>query len=516
MKGGRLMLVDIKKITKALQKITDFTSGDKTIPGVMFDLVLEDGVEPVEAGADGSAMNPPADEDTNEPAVIGPAILKVCYSDGHKSLVEVLEATAEQGDTIGRVITDYGQLKRAIDNCQSSGSIIVDDFRIVYEKNVLKVCARQYYNITDGEGNVTAKRYMGEKSMDISRTEPEADMKAKVLTRANYDNIFTAEQFDQYDRAELADALARTSTEKGKQIYFAQSRQEVFVTNQAHVTSYPISLYDVSEQDMLEIRGELAESNPGYTEEDYAKLIKDKRNRIHFSLVFSQQTAKAVSSIISKLESDTVYISKSDNKFCSVYVDNDDEKVGIWFEMPAASKAHLGGIERYSSLPYTTYQISFMREFITDIVKSALSSTKSEKVALKFETNEVDSIGRPLYELVVDSGSASASTSDRHRLNADDAIDTLGDLADKSFNISLKVLYDMLAQLKTVRVAFDINIGEADTVCIRVAEIDDAKNQQEYDNARQDVKDGEPTPVERKLAYRVNTLGVKQFTTLSK
>ena len=27
------------------------------------------------------------------------------------------------------------------------------------------------------------------------------------------------------------------------------------------------------------------------------------------------------------------------------------------------------------------------------------------------------------------------------------------------------------------------------------------KNQQEYDNARQDVKDGEPTPVERKLAY---------------
>ena len=88
------MKVNVSKITNAVNKISDLVVGDKSVPGVMFDL--------------------------------SEGVLKVCYTDGNKSLIEELEVENEEGDKLGRVVVSYEQLSRALANCQPSGSIKID------------------------------------------------------------------------------------------------------------------------------------------------------------------------------------------------------------------------------------------------------------------------------------------------------------------------------------------------------------------------------------------------------
>ena len=60
------MIVNIKDITGALNKVSDLTSGDKQIPGIMLN--------------------------------IGDNTMSVCYSDGHKAFVEKIVASKDGYD----------------------------------------------------------------------------------------------------------------------------------------------------------------------------------------------------------------------------------------------------------------------------------------------------------------------------------------------------------------------------------------------------------------------------------
>lgn len=484
------MKVNISKITNAINKISDLTSGDKTIPGVLLDL----------------------SEDT----------LKVCYSDGHKSLVEKLSVEVEEGDYIGAIAVDFTQMARAIANCQPSGIIKVEEIRLEYKpNNIVTVSADQNLEVTDDEGNITQTKKLASKKMDLAWKEPGSDMKSAILTRMKYDDIFEADMTDEFDKKELVEALSKTSTEKGKQIYLSVKTQNIFVANQAHVTSVPISkLKELSLEEKDEIRAELNEAGT-FTDENYKAEIEKAENRMHFSVAMSQTLSKSLIGILNKMSSDTVYLHTKD-KCCNIFVDNEDETVGVWFEMAQASKAHTGSLERYSSMNYKTYQIMFLREFLANNVKSALNATKSEKVDLKFDIVD-EELG-----LVIKAGSASSSVADTYRVVTYDVIDPTNDLTSKSFVISLKVLSDMLDQLKTTLVALDIEVGVEGTTCIRLAEVNDSKMTDEYNKAREETRklceargeafdsNSTPTPIELKLNYRINSIDTKQYTMLSK
>jgi hypothetical protein len=272
------------------------------------------------------------------------------------------------------------------------------------------------------------------------------------------------------------------------------------------------------------IRATLVEQN-AFTEEALKQEIEKEEKRIHQSLIVTQQIAKALIGIFNKTSADKVYMYRQD-KYCNIYIDTDTEKVGIWFEMATASKAHTGMLDRYNSLKYENYQLLFFREFLDNIVKSALDATKSEKIQFKSEPTQFDDASSAL-DLVIASGSSSASVSDTYRINPDAIVASDDALQTRVFNVSLKVFTDMLAQLKTERVALDINIAEGNITCIRLSEVDTDAFNKKYTQIREEVARevqqaggqfdpySTPTPLEKKLLLRNGTLKTKQYTMLS-
>lgn len=485
------MEVSVGKITETINRISNITSGDKQIPGVLLDLSEN--------------------------------LMKVCYSDGHKSFIEHLTVETDDTDKMGAVVVDFSQIKRAIDNCQPSGIIKVDKIRFEYKDNVITIVADQMLEEQDENGNVANARKLAQKSMDVHWVEPGSNMRSAILTRMKYEDIFVSESDDdELDTKELLDSLNRTSIEKGKQIYMSTKTQTIFVMNQAHLTSVPISkAKTLTQEEMDEIRATLNEAGT-FTEESFQEEIKKAENRLHYAVVMNQQIAKSIIGVFSKISADNIYMHTKE-KFCSMFVDTEDEHIGFWFEMPPASKAHIGSLERYNALEYKSYQTKFIREFLANSIKSALNSTKNEKVGFKFERNSDGQL-----ELVIAAGSAQASIADTYRIVVEDIADPANDIESKTFTVSLSVFSAMLDQLKTAHVALDFNCAQDGSTCIRLAEIDYTKMADEYMKARAKTEElckqqgipfdsnTTPTPVEIKLDSRLNTLEVKQFTMLSK
>lgn len=505
------MRVKIEAIKSAIDKVSALTSDIKTVPGILLEL--------------------------------GGTTLKVCFSDGHKSVIDYVSVEKDETDVDGSYVVGYDQFKRAIDNCMPSGKIVVSDVQITFKaNNIFCVSVEQHYIVKDENGEIASDKKMATKKMDVAWTVPGSDIKSSILSRMKYNEIFEAKAddgsdlaVDTFDRKELIDALNKTSVEKGRQIYVSSKTQCAFVANQAHVTSVPISKYaELSQEDKDEILGSLRQSGQ-FDDATIGKAFADACakavNRVHYSLSITQTVTCAIVNVLSKASSDTVYLYTKD-KYCNIFIDNEEtgEKVGLWFEMPKASMAHIGALERYSTASYTTYMLTFFREFLVDIIKSVANNAKSEKIELKFvETaNENPSSN---VDLVINADNSAASIADTYSINADSVIDASNSLIGKSFKISIKVIQDMLAQLKTDLVAFDLCVSEQNTY-VRLSELNYDNLQKAFVESRQAAQsswnpaehDGvafdpatTPTPVEIKTKFmrRDDVLMTKQYTILS-
>lgn len=484
------MKVGVKAFTEVINKISNITSGDKQVPGVLLDL------------------------SENQ--------LDICYSDGHKSFTQRVEVQTEEGDKLGKIVVDFAQLQRAVATCQPYGKIVVTDISITYGENTITLSVEQVYKEVGEDGNITKEQKVAEKKIDLAWKEPDADMRAAILTRMDYNSIFESDtKPDEYKKDELIEALNKTSTEKSKVVYFSGKTQSVFVQNQAHLTAVPISkVKELTDEEKDAIRGELTEAGT-FTDEAYAKAINDEENRIHYSLAMDTKNARIITSVFNSIEADTIYVVSKD-KFISMYVDTDTEHIGFWFEMAMASKAHTGAFERYNSLKYSSYQVLFLKDVLVDSVESALKATSSEKVALQFLETEDGIV------LMLNASSSQKSIADSYKVIPDNIVDPTKDLISKSFNVSLQVISDMLKQLKTDFVALDFDCGENGVNCIRLAEVDYPKIEEEFKKAREKTKElcaqqaipfdpaSTPTPVELKLEYRIRVIKTRQFTMLAK
>lgn len=492
------MRLDIAKITNVLNKIADLTSGDKNIPGVLLD--------------------------------ISENSLKLCYTDGHKAFVEKFDVETEEGDRLGQMVVDFDQIKRAILNCQPSGKIKTKEVVISFDEKTITISADQYYEQMNGEDKSDV--VISKKQMKVAWFTPDANMKVAILLRMDYNSIFETDSYDEYDKAELIEALAKTSPEKGKIIYLSAKTQTMFVNNQAHATAVPLSKTDeLTEDDKVVLFAEVQEANPGLEGEElnakYTEALENKVKRVNYSVVLSQAHAKALIGILSKVGTNKVQIFTRD-KCANIFVDTDEETVGIWLEMPQASKAHTAALDRYNSLGYKTYQMMFMTDFIVDAIKSAITSSKSKGVSDKVKAVfTTDSEGYRVMEFRA--GSGAASIDDKYSVRIKDVVDPTNSLDGKEFTMSLSVMLAIVNQLKTDYTTMDFEIAGDGSVYIRLAELNESEYGKAYLQAREETArlcqqsgvefnaDTTPTPVEIKLGLRTgDILGTRQYTILGK
>lgn len=494
------MIVNIKKITSAVQKIVDLTNGDNNVPGVMFRLSKLD-----------------------EATLESNGTLAVCYSDGHKSLVEYISVMVDDNDHIGDIIVDFKPLADAISKCQPTGSIKSKDVVFKYmPENRLQISVTQNYEICDEDGNVVSNKTLSNKEFTLKWKESNADMKAAVLSRMKYDTIFESVAMpDTFDKSELMDVLNRTATEKGKNIYFSSKTQSAFVVNQAHLTIIPISGYEMpDEAEIQEIRESLTAAGT-YNEDTLKNEIRKRMNRVNHSTIVRQEVAKALVSILGKCSGNTVQVSRSDTKFCNIVVEDEDEKVGIWFEMTGANKVHTSAVEQYESRAFSTYQMTFLRDFIMDGINSAIDSNKGDKTKIKFTATKLDNPATDTDLTIV-------TNTNEFNVNLESLTDTLGNIKEQEFVVNLKLLKDIITQLKTDRIAFDFDVAPDGAKSLRVSEIDFNGMMQSYKKNREKTKElceqqgiafdpnSTPTPVELKTASRREYLMARQYTMLAR
>lgn len=477
------MIVDIKKLTNAINKISDLASGKKTVPGIMLDTTHEDE-------------------------------LRICYSTGHESLMDVIDnITYEEGDLRIKAVIAYEQMVRAINNCQPSGIIVVTEVHITYKSDKLITIGAEQKLASDSENDEEITyRKLAKKQMDVSWVEAGSETKSSILIRMDYDSIFEPDKYDTWNRAEFIDSVGRNVTEKGKIVYISTKAQFVFVNNQAHVCAVPISSIELDDYKLDEIKQSLGEN---YTEEEYLEAVNKEKARIHFSITVPQSLAKSVIDILGRCSSDEIFIHTQDSKFCNIFIDNESEKTGLWFEMAVPNRTHITAFEEYEALKYSDYQLDFVREFLVDNVKSAFNATKNDRTELTFVR---DSENPNQINLNIISGSAAASTYDNYSIMVDGIADKHGDILDKKFSISLKVFVDMLAQLKTPFVGLDISIDNSG-IKIRLSELykerqidcwNSAKDKNLISAETFDSVEG----IEVRSSYRIDTIGVRQYTKL--
>lgn len=505
------MKISIETLKAAYDKIAALTSGDKTIPGVMFNIYAEEDSAPDENGVQSGKMD-------------------VCYNSGKKAFIETVSVEIEEGDRLGKMVVSFEKLGEAISKCMSKGSIKVDNVHFQFIDKIIRIKATQYMCTYDENGEVANAQTVGRVETDLLGNDVSADKKTELLNRMDYNSIFNPVGTpDEYDRTEFVDILGRVSVEKGRNIYVSGHTHSVFVQNQAHLTSVPVSLYDeLSDDEITALKSRMVEAGKtDLSPEAVEAEALIQRKRVHSSLVIPQQIAKALATILGKCDSDEIKVHVADKIYCNVVAgDNDEERVGIWFEMASPNKTQTETFKIYESTEYTNYQITFIKDVLELAVRNATSSSTNDKTALMFKDTKLEDAVMPISMFISGSNSI-ASVKDEYEVNLDDLAAPVDDLKDKQFTISLKVFSDMLAQIKTPHVAFDINISE-NRALLRLAEIDEGEQVKQYTAARAKLAEdyaaqgkdfdpnSTPTPFEYKAAFRKDVLKCKQYTTIVK
>lgn len=486
------MRVTISDITKALSMVSCQTSGEKNVPGVML--------------------------------VFNPNELRVCYSDGHKAMIKKIDAVSEEGDITGKIVVPYENIVKAIASLQPSGSITVRDVVIGFNANAVKF--EVTYELKMGEGDDIAYKNMGKNVQEVPYVNVETtnDQKAKLLNRMDYDAIFDASSYDEWDRKDLINILVTTSKEKSRNIYFSPKSQLAFVVNTSYTCAMPFKKKQVDEDKKKELLAQYNDdvNNDGYKEE-LAKLEK----RCNIQIVLGSNIAKSTADILNKLpdndDYEKLFVHVKDGYLC---IFTSDDKVGVYVEQAKGSRVHISSFDRFANMDYSKFQINFLREFLYNSIKHVVNSSKGEKIVFTFRDSETNPGKVELLVVAQNAGASSNGTFSvlvdsytSELLNAlEDGTEECAKLAGTSFTVNIKAFADLLGQLKSDMIGMDISIGDGDA-CMRLSEVNTDVFKAKYYQTRErlGITDNTvPTPVKEKMAYRVDTLETRQYTMIQK
>lgn len=427
--------------------------------------------------------------------------LRVCYNDPTKAFIEEINSSLDEGEQTNKYAVDFFELSKAVTNCMPSGSLIVEELGLSFDSNGLMTVSSQPMMNVSNTDEETVLKGQGKRHYSIKYFDVNSSVKTQLLIRMDYESLFNAESADEWDRTELVDYLSRCSTTKGKQVFMSSKIQQIFVDNQSYLTDIEISPRELTEIEIQSYEQDLKAQ--GIEGEELAELMKKYMSRMRNSVVLLSNIVKSVCSVLSKSNSEKVYVHNI-NTFCVFYVDNEDEHLAFWLTMPSPSRVTVKTLMTYREMQYTSYQLRFRYEALADAVRVAVNST-SEKATLSFEADEN---GEVSLKFICSTGDCEAVS--------EETVDDNGTLTSKKFVVSPKLFDDMLKVIKTPLVAMDFHCGADGSTAVRLSEIDYDKMLEAYSIARSELSPEEPTPSDKRYWIRERSIKTRQYALISR
>lgn len=367
--------------------------------------------------------------------------LCISFSDGRKNITERLECEIEDGDVDEQAMVTFENIREIINACAGSGSIMIDNIRFRFDgRDKLIADADKYYQVADtNNADVIKKKICSHVNKEVKYTRIENLKGGAILTRFDYDTIFTTvdDTADEWDIDTLKNLLVRVSKNDPKTCFFSGAKQAAYSMTQASLTLIP------------------------FTDE------------IKHGFSLNSKVAKSLGDIIGSLDGseNKIKVVTVDKKFC--YMMTTDETFGIMFELAQATRNDVATLQRYTSATYDTYSFIFLKDALSDTLKTALAAAKDDNSVLNFRigTEQFDGEVSDKAELqcVIDRGNAANSISNLV-VGAVEYVDNESDsLVNTHINLNLKVLMDIMSNCTQRYVKFDL-LKNQNSVMIQISD----------------------------------------------
>ena len=347
------------------------------------------------------------------------------FSDSKKALYKDIEADVSE-DEVGKCyVIEFSTLNDGIIKVQSSGNIKCTDIDLdlsgVGTNEIIKASSDKFMTYQVGD-DVEDKKISTIEFLIKAYLKENAGSKYGNLTRFDYQNImFSNTEEDSWDRLELLDLIKKLSKgDDGKAAYVSPKKKAGFIVNKT-------SLFYIN-----------CDVNIGFTA--------------------NKQVIKGLLEVINKYDNDTLNVSVTDRKYCSIHTDG----FGIWFEMAPYKEIDgtmLNNYEKNSAgedREYTDIEILLNKEATLDMIKASQIGNKNDSSVLNIDYSN--------SELVFGSektGQSSLDVQIRHKEDKEKS--TLG--------IVYKVWEDILNNCDGVYIKLGIDIVDEKSVYLRFSDL---------------------------------------------
>lgn len=347
------------------------------------------------------------------------------FSDSKKALYKDIEADVSE-DEVGKCyVIEFSTLNDGISKVQSSGNIKCTDIDLdlsgVGTNEIIKASSDKFMTYQVGD-DVEDKKISTIEFLIKAYLKENAGNKYGNLTRFDYQNImFSNTEEDSWDRLELLDLIKKLSKgDDGKAAYVSPKKKAGFIVNKT-------SLFYIN-----------CDVNIGFTA--------------------NKQVIKGLLEVINKYDNDTLNVSVTDRKYCSIHTDG----FGIWFEMAPYKEIDgtmLNNYEKNSAgedREYTDIEILLNKEATLDMIKASQIGNKNDSSVLNIDYSN--------SELIFGSektGQSSLDVQIRHKEDKEKS--TLG--------IVYKVWEDILNNCDGVYIKLGIDIVDEKSVYLRFSDL---------------------------------------------
>lgn len=347
------------------------------------------------------------------------------FSDSKKALYKDIEADVSE-DEVGKCyVIEFSTLNDGISKVQSSGNIKCTDIDLdlsgVGTNEIIKASSDKFMTYQVGD-DVEDKKISTIEFLIKAYLKENAGSKYGNLTRFDYQNImFSNTEEDSWDRLELLDLIKKLSKgDDGKAAYVSPKKKAGFIVNKT-------SLFYIN-----------CDVNIGFTA--------------------NKQVIKGLLEVINKYDNDTLSVSVTDRKYCSIHTDG----FGIWFEMAPYKEIDgtmLNNYEKNSAgedREYTDIEILLNKEATLDMIKASQIGNKNDSSVLNIDYSN--------SELIFGSektGQSSLDVQIRHKEDKEKS--TLG--------IVYKVWEDILNNCDGVYIKLGIDIVDEKSVYLRFSDL---------------------------------------------
>lgn len=347
------------------------------------------------------------------------------FSDSKKALYKDIEADVSEDEVGKYYVIEFSTLNDGISKVQSSGNIKCTDIDLdlsgVGTNEIIKASSDKFMTYQVGD-DVEDKKISTIEFLIKAYLKENAGSKYGNLTRFDYQNImFSNTEEDSWDRLELLDLIKKLSKgDDGKAAYISPKKKAGFIVNKT-------SLFYIN-----------CDVNIGFTA--------------------NKQVIKGLLEVINKYDNDTLNVSVTDRKYCSIHTDG----FGIWFEMAPYKEIDgtmLNNYEKNSAgedREYTDIEILLNKEATLDMIKASQIGNKNDSSVLNinYETSE-------LIFGSEKTGQSSLDVQIRHKEDKEKS--TLG--------IVYKVWEDILNNCDGVYIKLGIDIVDEKSVYLRFSDL---------------------------------------------